>query len=48
MATVTTSNPNGRAKAVGLLVVQAIVSVGAYWWLVTQRLRIAGCGNRCA
>lgn len=40
-------NPSGRAKGVGLLIVQVIVAVIMYYVIVMQSMSVAGCGNSC-
>lgn len=42
-----TRNPTGRAKGVGLLVLQALAVVAIYYWIVAQSLSVSGCGYGC-
>lgn len=44
-----TKSPNttGRAKGIGLLVVQAVVAAAIYCWIVLQSFSVAGCGYSC-
>jgi hypothetical protein len=36
-----------RAKAVGILIVQVLISVAVVGWVYMQTFRIAGCGDSC-
>lgn len=44
-----TKNPHpiGRAKGIGLLVVQVVVAAAIYGWIVMQSFSVAGCGYSC-
>lgn len=36
-----------RAKAIGLLIVQVLVSAALIGWVFMQTFRVAGCGDSC-
>lgn len=40
-------NPNARARGIGALVAQALISLGMTFLVFMQTFRIAGCGDTC-
>lgn len=48
MATTTMhKNPTERAKGVGLLILQAVISIGVHYWIQLWSFNMAGCDDSC-